>query len=660
MSTQPVPPKFENPDDPYGALGDNGNSVGARTALEQNMNYRTGEYVSSPTGARITNDAGLPLILKENPSETQLSKTPELRTGVPSFINPYAVLAFPSKFGEDSSPYNAIIDDPTSNVKFSSPSVGNKNLDPTVYNLVNQPPDGTSNLYEAKTPYRYTDFLYCKHYGKIPNNYLITLRRYPAPTYDNLAIPLTDKDGYSRKQNSSGQSAFKPIAQAVTWIGEEPENKLSSLLGFEVNMNWKKVESQVESVYGNEQDASEGPKAFQGAAKFLAILNSVAGKEGGVGSSFDQQNSRYDPYVVGPYSNRVYGPVNVIASTFKRDRGLEFKQSFTLNFEYSLKSIANINPKAAMLDIMANMLTLTYNNAAFWGGANRYFAQKPVIPFLGGPGGMNAWYKGDPVGFSRHVGKAIAGAAKELSDLFADLLSDPIESLKKLAGGAPGLAMKLLGRGRAPDIVAFKALLTGEPIGEWHMVVGNPYSPILRVGNLICTGAKFQFNDTIGADNFPTELKVAISLEHGRPRDQGDIESMFNDGNGRIYYAPASIKDAFKSGAMKNSNISNSDPRYKGGGQLESPRQTGRIGNTPIYTSQNFTGPLLPLGKGTGNENTLAQIVDNMTYAFHGNGHDLAVKMGLASGGKFQDRNERENLQSKAKVAATTTAPKTP
>jgi hypothetical protein len=210
--------------------------------------------------------------------------------------------------------------------------------------------------------------------------------------------------------------------------------------------------------------------------------------------------------------------------------------------------------------------------------------------------------------------------------------------------------MKLIGRGRAPDIVAFKALLTGEPIGEWHMVVGNPYNPILRVGNLICTGAKFQFNDTLGADNFPTELKVAITLEHGRPRDQGDIESMFNDGNGRIYYAPASRKDVFSSGATRGSLNDNSNKpgaAQINSGQIES--KTGKIKSGGIPKNNKKS---MPLGKNTGNGGTINQIVDNLTYAFHGNGHDLAVKMGLASGGSWTS-NDKEPVMTNAEAKGT-------
>jgi hypothetical protein len=214
------------------------------------------------------------------------------------------------------------------------------------------------------------------------------------------------------------------------------------------------------------------------------------------------------------------------------------------------------------------LLALTYNNAAFWGGANRYFPQRPTYPFLGGKDGMNAWYRGDPVAFTTAVGEQITSAATAIGDTLSQLYENPIETLKGLASGAAKLGMIEMGKGRAPSIVAIKSLLTGEPIGEWHLTVGNPYDPIAKIGNLICTEAKFEFNDVIGADNFPTEMKVSITVEHGRPRDAGDIQSMFNKGQGRVYYpAKGSLDKLNVSSATRNStndtswNVGKNDSR---------------------------------------------------------------------------------------------------
>jgi len=78
-------------------------------------------------------------------------------------------------------------------------------------------------------------------------------------------------------------------------------------------------------------------------------------------------------------------------------------------------------------------------------------------------------------------------------------------------------------------------MLSGYPVGEWHLVVGNPLNPIAMIGNLICTNVKINFNDELGPDDFPTEIKASFTLAPGRQRHRGDWESMFNRGNGRLY-----------------------------------------------------------------------------------------------------------------------------
>jgi len=524
--------------------------------------------------------------------DNTVSSPPEVSTGTPSLFNQYAMVVFPSlgaaAAGSKTSSYNKLVDGGISIPSFSTQGArislpGNrfspsfKQSIPSISMLVEDPENQLSN----KTPYNYTDFLYCKYVGKIPNNQLITLRRYPAPTFDNLAVPGQNpgdpkepiKPGMKDAEVDT-QPEFFPIAQAVTWFGEETGNKLSELLSFGVSMNWKLIESEVNTAAGNEQGSEDSPAPA--VAQFLGILT------GQVNTPFATANSQYDPYNGGPYSHRVYGPVNVIEKTYKRDRGLDFKQSMTLNFEYELKSIGSINPKAAMLDLMSNMLALTYNNAAFWGGANRYFPQKPTYPFLGGKEGMNAWYRGEPAQFAKAVGKQMTSAGSAIADTLAKLAEDPIGELKKLAGGAAKLGMIAMGKGRAPAIVAMKALLTGEPIGEWHMVIGNPYKPIAKIGNLICTESKFQFNDIIGADNFPTELKVSITVEHGRPRDAGDIQSMFNEGQGRIYYPAKGVGELLN--ASSSTQNSRNDTSWSKSSAKPYARSTKTVG---LFTGSN-------------------------------------------------------------------------
>ena len=74
------------------------------------------------------------------------------------------------------------------------------------------------------------------------------------------------------------------------------------------------------------------------------------------------------------------------------------------------------------------------------------------------------------------------------------------------------------------------------------------------IGNLVVDTADFELSDTLGADDFPDELIVTVTLKHGKPRDKGDIESIFNGGEGRLYYTPDGEEDILNS----SSSTSNS------------------------------------------------------------------------------------------------------
>jgi hypothetical protein len=84
--------------------------------------------------------------------------------------------------------------------------------------------------------------------------------------------------------------------------------------------------------------------------------------------------------------------------------------------------------------------------------------------------------------------------------------------------------------------IVFKPMmLSGAPTGSWHLVVGNPLNPIAMMGNLICKGVTISFGETLGPDDFPTEMKATYILQAARERHRGDFESMFNRGRGRFY-----------------------------------------------------------------------------------------------------------------------------
>lgn len=459
------------------------------------------------------------LLAKEMPS-----------AGTKSLFNEYSVFRY-APAAED---YNYLYD--SSNKRLNPEEARN----PSAARLINWSQENSNEWSPmGSTPYAYADFLYCKYYGVIPNNYLVTLRRYPIPMLDNL-------------KTAKGTN-IPPVAQAVTWLGEETGNKIGDILKFACGINWKEIEAKVQEVTGNEKGFESSPLANVPGGNILAGIKGYLNPREFSGLAQSESDYAKETYgSEGPYANKVYGPVNVINKTMARDQGLKFEQDIVLNFHYSLKSIGGINPKVAMLDILANILTLTYNNAKFWGGAIRYFPQHPNVGFFGD---QSKFYSGDVSGYIDSVMGEFKSLGNTFMDTFSKLLQDPISALKELAMGGGKFVMGKIAAKDRPQILAMRSLLTGAPVGEWHLVVGNPMNPIAMMGNLICTDVEFEFGEILGADDFPSEMKVTIKLKHGKPRDKGDIESMFNLGNGRLYYG---IKDDAVFSSTHNSVIDTS------------------------------------------------------------------------------------------------------
>lgn len=269
----------------------------------------------------------------------------------------------------------------------------------------------------GRTPYSFQDFVFCKYWNIIPNNRLITLRKYAAPTTDNLNFEgMTDGMQSSNDINSkSNESAtynkrllrgFSPISTMVTYFGDDTGNKLSDIIKFSTGVPWEKITSDVYNVTGAEGSNPDqvadktigsggasgilnqfgslnftkgamdaifhGMQGLNSLGKFVGLLN-----KGGYGTEEETGNKLFsnamvNPYENGPLSNKIIGPVNKIDEVQKRKAGLNFSQEFNIKFSYIARPIGGINTKAAMLDILANCMTMGSANAMFWGGGHRF------------------------------------------------------------------------------------------------------------------------------------------------------------------------------------------------------------------------------------------------------------------------------------------------
>ena len=472
-------------------------------------------------------------------------------------------------------------DDKTVSINLTS-TIDNANADVsdcTIRTLVaesNKPKGGQLGL----ATYRYADFMFCKDLGKISNNHLITLRKFPGPIGDNIfqeAYPGDD-------QSLSG--AYPDIGRLVTWFGNE-DNKLEDICKFNYKSTWQEFHAAIQQEPSQQKDDGVLDKlantfspqnnkfVSQGFSSHTGLLRWVSSAVNIPIIGNDRMNeATYGWDLLKNYDDhKIYTPTDTIWDTHKYEGKLEFNQEITLTFRYVLRSYANINPKSAFLDLLGNILVVTYRRGSFWGGETKIY----------GPQGNNSVYKTadafidktwDQLGgiwssiasgqfnlqtlqgwISNAMNKAqnvvsdasstaagLVGSKNPKDQANAEKAKDTtqramkeVEKANKKYGWTDALKGMLKNQLGRPAMYATNSLLSGEPVGPWHLTIGNPRNPIMSMGNMIIENSEIQQSGPLGIDDFPSEIKLTVTLKHGRPRDSVEIQKMYTRGRSSIY-----------------------------------------------------------------------------------------------------------------------------
>jgi hypothetical protein len=353
--------------------------------------------------------------------------------------------------------------------------------------------------------YRPEDFIFLTDYGNLPNNHLLTLRRFPNPCRDDI---------YNKELQS-----LPDVGRLLGYIDGEV-NKIEDIFSFSPGFNWKDFKSDIQTIDNKSKGGGKG--IFNTIGKYTDRKGTTVKEnmQGEARTNFDPYNDHRDNYT--------WGPIDVIDTINTRERGLKFEHTLKITFDYTVRSYGGITTKMVFLDIIGNILNICTNKAPFWGGATRFTGATNYGASL--LGDMNKLNKGDIGGFIKDM---IGNFKNAIIDPFKN---NPIESLKGLAAnigsGLLGGQLDKLGR---PELYSIKALLEGVPTGEWHLTVGNPFKPTLMIGNLTLQDAKIIPFGPFTVDDVPSQVKVELTLNHGMPRDKFSIQSMFNEGKGRYY-----------------------------------------------------------------------------------------------------------------------------
>lgn len=461
--------------------------------------------------------------LKTIPHEASVKKK-----GRPSIFNRYELFYFDNFTNTPNGVGEPLFDSPNRLKDYISSARGKSHSEtalknPTAQNLINWSKNGGS----ASVEYDWPDFLWCKNYGKVPNNYMVTLRRFSVPASDDLFF----KD----------KALVPDIARMITWVDGETNKWENAGLKFSTSLTWKKFESEIQSVNVGDSGSWGG-----GEGQALAGAGGVAEMIGNVATTLSKlfhpedaakQRSQGNKEAIDPYHDtmRVHGPVDIVKEMFVREKGINFEQTFTLTFEYELRSVDGINTKMAFMDLFSNVMMVVTNKAKWWGGEIKYWGGKGYrnVKPLGNPNKLAA---GDYGGYIDSIMTNLSNGLNMLTkgeELFS---KKGITNLLASAGGTilDGIVGGGLDKMGRPGAIAVNSLLSGEDTGPWHVMVGNPVNPIISVGNLIMEKADIEIDGPLGPDDFPNKLKVICTLKPARPRAREGIIDMFHR-NGRTY-----------------------------------------------------------------------------------------------------------------------------
>ena len=414
----------------------------------------------------------------------------------------------------------------------------------------------TSELGQAR--YRYSDFMYCKDLG-MPNNRMITLRRFATPVGDNIF-------GLESTASSNDNGVYSVPGDVGRLVGyfDTDENRLEDIINYSFHGTWKEVEAEWQQLHSQEDDrvspvgmllntmSADYRKNFESS---IAGDNNLISQWLGGKLNFKTQEWYKGNVALTNYDkNKVYEPINTIRNNHLYEGKLDFNQEINLTFVYTLRSYDILNPKAAMLDLLGNIVNVTYHRGTFWGGRQQIIGPQPntagwreadnivnnAFDKVGGifaaayDAGTNApnWW-GGLASAMQSFGQAAFGSLKDMAAAAMNWAKENVNAKTVANAGSSlfdmvkGLTKNTLGR---PQLYAFHSLVTGRDQGFWHLTIGNPRNPIAVMGNLILKDARITHFGPLGLDDFPTGLKVTVTLAPARSRDAVDIQKMYTRG----------------------------------------------------------------------------------------------------------------------------------
>lgn len=408
---------------------------------------------------------------------------------------------------------------------------------------------------------RAADFAYLRDLGVYPINRLWILRRFP----DNSVVPNNLLSWSSSKTMGS-----EAISTVIGWIKPKEDSDM-----FTVNFNesWVDQPEWIDKVFANmlQQEFGISSKAFfpvpgWGQGMLFGVLKAM-----GLTSDFDAKN---------PPS----GDPNVLRTAKMREitrQSLESNLQITLETSYEQKYINGVDPGMAMMDIITNLLKMGTSDQKFilgnspelqnlLSGLNNNpntdawvnLGKQLIQSFINGVEQFISDLKSSPqaninVGDQVEGGASVSQTKQEKPKDGEESKPIPIDGIDtSVIKNAIGNISEILIAGTVMKyrwpIKGSIGAMTGMNTTPWHLTVGNPYSPILNMGNIVVRRVDISPSNELGFNDMPINLNVKIEVEMGRPFGKSELERVFNNGYKRVYSSDGLPVDVLSNPMTKN------------------------------------------------------------------------------------------------------------
>lgn len=463
------------------------------------------------------------------------------------------------------------IDTGTTTVVFKKSNVkGTKEIKNYLANTVERPYKGdggdpnpyTRLLIDFNTPeYRAmrikaADLVYLKNMGVYPINRMWILRRYA----DGVIVP-------NNLNIWSKSNCPQPIATMVGWI--KPDGNNDKIFNFSFNEGWTLQTKMIHEVFVEILENEFGGLIGTGAKLIMPVPSWSQGLLFGFLNAMGATTSDWGT------NNIPVGDPNVLQEAPMREGGgagdmwkytLRSDIQFDLETEYEQKLIGSVDPGSAMLDIIQNSIKMGTSNVKYilaagssivnsllkanqsrgenmvsqWVEFAGQFVQKFVQAVKGLVASLGSVFKG--VDLDAAEGLFTGTATSEGSSGSSGTPPSSKQTIMQKFNGVVDVLTGVLNSILASTVAKYRwpihgsiALMSGINSTPWHLTIGNPYSPILSMANIIIDTINVEGSGDLAYNDMPKRMKYNIKCHVGRGLGGQEIMQMFNNSYFRTY-----------------------------------------------------------------------------------------------------------------------------